>query len=365
MAGFGYMKLAMAAASSSSPISLSITDPVFHPPKGERGALERFFLKYLDDERDLPFVWLSLQIAGFVIPSAVAVVVAPIGWWTWALVAPAYWALIYLGFTDRYILMLHNTSHRPFLKKPYKTLALYIPWVLGPFFGEPPEGYFSHHVGMHHAENNLPTDLSSTMRFQRDSLLDWLRYFVRFFFLILIELPIYLVGKKRKKLGFNAIAGEAYYWAITAAVAFVNPRAAVIVFVVPVVVTRILMMAGNWGQHAFIDASQPGNSYVNSITCINSRYNRRAFNDGYHIGHHVKANRHWTEMPGDFERNISKYAAEGAIVFQGVDFFMVWLYLMLGRYDWLANAYVELDGKGRSKDEIVALLKERAKKIAV
>jgi len=355
----------MAAVSPSTSFSISLTDPVFTPPKGERGAAERFFLRFIEDERDLPFVWLSLQIAFFVLPSAAAVTFAPVGWWTWALVAPAYWALIYLGYTDRFILMMHNVSHRPFFKKPFKGLVAYVPWVLGPFFGETPEGYYSHHVGMHHAENNLPTDLSSTMRFQRDSFFDWLRYFFRFLFLILIELPIYLSKKKRGKMGVKALVGEAFYWSLTALIAVRSWQAAVIVLVVPYFVTRVLMMAGNWGQHAFIDASQPGNSYVNSITCINSRYNRRAFNDGYHIGHHVKANRHWTEMPEDFERSIPRYAKEGAIVFQGVDFFMVWLYLMLGRYDWLANAYVELDGKGRSKDEIIALLKERTKRIAV
>lgn len=353
----------MAAVSPSNSFSISLTDPVFHPPKGERGAAERFFLRFIEDERDLPFVWLSLQIAFLVIPSAVAVTFAPVGWWTWTLVAPAYWALIYLGYTDRFILMMHNVSHRPFFKKPLKGLVAYVPWLLGPFFGETPEGYYSHHVGMHHAENNLPTDLSSTMGYQRDSFLGWLVYFFRFFFLILIELPIYLSKKKRGKMGVKALVGEMFYWSCFALAAWKSWQGAVIVFGVPYVVTRVLMMAGNWGQHAFIDATQPGNSYVNSITCINSRYNRRAFNDGYHIGHHVKANRHWTEMPEDFERSIPRYAKEGSIVFQGVDFFMVWLYLMLGRYDWLANAYVELDGKGRSKEEIIALLKERTKRI--
>ena len=37
---------------------------------------------------------------------------------------------------------------------------------------------------MHHVENNLPDDLSSTMRYQRDSFLHFLVYFGRFFFFI-------------------------------------------------------------------------------------------------------------------------------------------------------------------------------------
>jgi hypothetical protein len=118
------------------------------------------------------------------------------------------------------------------------------------------------------------------------------------------------------------------------------------------------MMAGNWGQHAFVDQAAPENSYRNSITCINTGYNRRCFNDGYHIGHHVKATRHWTEMPQDFLANVETYAKEGAIVFEGIDFFGVWVCLMLKRYDWLARRYVSLDGVKRSEDEVVALLKK-------
>ena len=55
-----------------------------------------------------------------------------------------------------------------------------------------------------------------------------------------------------------------------------NWRAALVAFVVPWFTIRFLMMVGNWGQHAFIDARRPGDSYVNAITCINSGYNARA-----------------------------------------------------------------------------------------
>ncbi len=30
-----------------------------------------------------------------------------------------------------------------------------IPWLLGPFFGQTPNTYFAHHMGMHHREENL------------------------------------------------------------------------------------------------------------------------------------------------------------------------------------------------------------------
>jgi hypothetical protein len=123
------------------------------------------------------------------------------------------------------------------------------------------------------------------------------------------------------------------------------------------------MMLGNWGQHAFIDPSRPGDSFVNSITCIETPYNARCFNDGYHIGHHVKQNRHWTEMPGDFQANRERYAREGCVVFQGLDFFMISVLLFLGRYDVLARRFVRLPGDARTDAEVMTFLRTRTLRI--
>ena len=146
---------------------LHLTDPVFVPPTSYN-ALERAALALIRDPRDLPFVWLTLQMTFVLLPTA-AFLFWPgnFRWW----MAPLYWALLFGVFFDRYILMLHNTSHRPLFKRQYNGLKFYIPWVLGPLCGETPETYYIHHITMHHAEGNLPRDLSSTMKYQRDSAL--------------------------------------------------------------------------------------------------------------------------------------------------------------------------------------------------
>jgi hypothetical protein len=69
-------------------------------------------------------------------------------------------------------------------------------------------------------------------------------------------------------------------------------------------------------------------------------------------------------MPEDFRANVAKYDAEKAIVFTGIDFFGVWLSLMLKRYDWLEKRYVHLGETRPSKDAIIALLRERTRRIA-
>jgi fatty acid desaturase len=280
--------------------------------------------------------------------------------WAWAL---AYWAIWGFWVIDRFMLMLHCTSHRILFKYEYKAFNKLIPLVLSPFFGQSPDTYFVHHMAMHHPENNLEKDLSSTMRFQRDSVVDWLRYFGRFFFGIMVELPMYFLAKGQRRMAARAFFGElSFLVAIALLAVFVNLPATFVVFIAPVIAIRILMMAGNWGQHAFVDASAPANPYKNSITCIDSRYNRRCFNDGYHIYHHVKARFHWSEYPTEFERNIATYGAEDAIVFKGTDFFLVWVCLMLGRYRTLARQFVQLPGAPvRSEEEIISFLKSRLK----
>jgi len=259
--------------------------------------------------------------------------------------------------------MLHLTSHRPLFKKEYKFLNNFIPWVIGPFFGETPESYFAHHLGMHHAENNMPEDLSSTMKYQRDSISDFMKYYFDFILFGIVGLAGYLKRKNRTRIRTSFLIGEISFWVLAISLLFFNLEATLAVFVVPVFIVRFLMMAGNWGQHAFIDKNNPKNSYTNSINCINVRYNHTCFNDGYHIVHHLKPAMHWLELPGEFMKNVERYGKENAIVFQKTDFFMVWFFLMLKRYDILTEKMVIVNPEIKTEEQAIALLKERTARI--
>jgi len=335
-------------------VHIALRDPTYTPPAAP-GLVERVAARLIHDPRDVPFLKLMAVLTATVVPTGIALFVPnAFRWW----LAGAHLTLV-VYFLGPFVLMLHNTSHRRLFRRPWDLLNQYVPWVLGPFFGESPEAYFTHHVGMHHPENNLDDDISSTLPYRRDRLADFLRYFGRFFFFGFFELTGYFVKKRRRSLLARTLVGELTFYFAVVALLFVNWRATVVVFVVPLIVARFAMMAGNWGQHAFVDEAAPENCYRNSITCINSGYNRRCFNDGYHIGHHLKATRHWTEMPEDFRLHQATYAFEGAIVFEGLDFFGVWLWLMLGRYDRLARRFVELGDTRRTPEEIVDLLRSR------
>lgn len=337
-----------------------LDDPRYDRSK-EPSKLDAFFIQYLRDKRDLPFIYTALKQSAVVFPFAVLLFWPGMFRWWLAAIYLVYVLGLNLG---PFILMLHNTSHRTLFKRQYRALNHYVPWVLGPFFGETPDTYYVHHVLMHHAENNLDPDLSCTMRYQRDSFFGFMHYFLKFFFVGLGELAIYQWKRRNHHFLRRMIAGELGFYVLAIALTFYNWQASLVVFGIPFLVARFGMMAGNWGQHAFIDASDPGNSYRNTITCINSGYNKACFNDGYHIGHHVRPTRHWTDMPADFERDLPKYREEGSIIFEGLDFFIVWALLMAKRYDKLAKHFVDLETPPRSHDDIVALLKERTRRIS-
>ncbi len=335
-------------------MSLALTDPTYTPP-ARPSLFVRVVSTFVDDRRDAPFIRLAILLTAVIVPTGVALY-AP-GPFRYGLAALHLALVVY--FLGPFVLMLHNTSHRKLFKRGYRWMNYYIPWVLGPFFGESPETYFAHHVGMHHAENNLADDLSTTLPYRRDSWVDFAHYFLRFFFAGIYELTRYFAQRRRRSLMVRCLLGESVFLGGVIALCFVNWRATLAVFILPFLITRFAMMAGNWAQHAFVDEASPENNYRNSITCINCTYNRRCFNDGYHIGHHLKSTRHWAEMPEEFSRNLPKYADERAIVFEGVDFFGVWMLLMVRRYDLLAKRFVALGASRPADSEIIALLRSR------
>ena len=132
-------------------------------------------------------------------------------------------------------------------------------WVLAPFFGHSPETYYTHHIGMHHAEGNGLDDESSTMPYQRDSFVGFLKYWGIFTFQGIYHLAQYFNRKKRTKLLVRSVRGEVLFFLFCTALCFVNWPATVCVFIIPFFLFRLVAMMGNWAQHAFVDQQEPLN----------------------------------------------------------------------------------------------------------
>jgi hypothetical protein len=78
---------------------------------------------------------------------------------------------------------------------------------------------------MHHVENNLNEwDLSSTEPYQRDNLLHFIYYYLRFLFAIWGELPFYAWNRNRKRCGSSASSGSSIIESNLSDVLFLSGR---------------------------------------------------------------------------------------------------------------------------------------------
>ena len=336
----------------------TLTDPVYTEPE-KFTRYEKFWLKYINDKRDLPFIHLLTAIHILVIPVAILLYTPVLQSWYWWLVYIPYFYVSQMYFKGRFGLMLHCISHRKLFKKGYTWLYNYVIWFVCPFFGHTPETYFAHHMGMHHVENNMLDDASSTLPYQRDSIRGFLSYVGRFLILGFEDTFMYFFKRKRKKFYMRLTAGEISFYLFCVGMSFVNFKATLFIFIIPFVFARIVMMLGNWAQHAFVNLDDLED---NTINCINTKYNQMCWNDGYHAIHHVRPAMHYTDIPGEFLKTKDQLAEKKVLVFDGIHYLHIFLWLMTKRYDKLADNLVNINNMFNSKEEAIDLMKQRTRK---
>jgi len=208
----------------------------------------------------------------------------------------------------------------------------------------------------------MPYDTSSTMRYSRDTFPDFIRYWLRFMFLGLHDILLYLVPRKRKKMYTKITLSEVCYVVAVIGLCFLNLKATLVVFIVPFVFARFVMMAGNWAQHAFVDPDEPDNDFASNIICLNTSYNHKCWNDGYHAIHHIRPGAHYTEMPVLFQQMLPNFETNKTFIFEKIHFLHIFIYLMLKRYDKLADNLVSVHGNFTDKEDAIDLLRSRTRK---
>jgi hypothetical protein len=178
-------------------------------------------------------------------------------------------ALLQGYYMGPYTLLKHQHIHqRGVLAKRFSLIDNLFPYVMDPLMGHTWNSYYYHHVKHHHVEGNGPGDLSSTIRFQRDSFTHFLQYLGRFLFVVWLVFPRYYIRSRRPLLGLKCGAWELASYAALALAVKVNARAAVFVLVLPLVLLRVALMVGNWGQHAFVDEEEPDSDFRSSVTLV-------------------------------------------------------------------------------------------------
>jgi fatty acid desaturase len=263
-----------------------------------------------------------------------------------------------------FILALHYSAHTPIFNRKWKFLRHINTSILCNFFGIPLWTYYAHHIGMHHCEDNvMPYDLSSTMAYQRDSKFDHFKYMLRYVFLIWFELPYYLIQKKRYKIATRSVAGTVAFFIGTCYLFQVRPIATLFVFILPTIILSFALMEGNWKQHIFVDPNDPENNYKSTYACINTPTNALNFNDGYHVEHHEKPSMQWHRLPKYFQSQIANYAQQDGFIFTNIGSSQVGRLVLNGQLDQLAEHYLNVGQKNRTKEELVEEFRRRLQPI--
>ena len=346
---------------------------LFRPP----APVDDWLQSVCVNPKDAAMAFSLFNVVVTVVPSVLLLFLLPFDALFGAYGTAVFWtaAVAHVGSTYfmwalRFILTLHYAAHRKpfrvgdgasFVSRTATALLNSLPSVfLSPFFGIPSGSYYLHHCVMHHNENNvLPYDVSSTQAYQRDSVLHFMHYWLRYLFAALIELPIYAFMKRRWTLLAQFLAVLSTYCVVVSRLYAFNARATVAVFFIPYVVSSVLLMLGNFSQHIFVDPDRHNNSYALTYNLVDSPENAFAYNDGYHIIHHVNSRLHWSEMPQAFVNSLDKHAAQDAFVFRGLTFMDVGIMAFTGRLDKLADHFVHYGQKERTHDEVVAEFKRR------
>lgn len=278
--------------------------------------------------------------------------------------AVLHWMFV-VYFVGPYSIITHHHVHGPgILSLSCSWIDVLFPYVLGPMMGQTWNSFYYHHKH-HHIEDNGPDDLSSTIRYQRDSAIDLSIYLARFVFLIWFELPLYYIRKGRSMLGFKYFAWEGASYALVILMTRYHWRAGLMTMVIPLLQWRVAVMTNNWAQHTLVDEEDPTSSFRSSITLIDVVANRHGLNDGYHTSHHLSPLRHWRDHPFAFIQSKRKYADNSAITLKNVDFIKLAIFLCRKDYDYLAECLVPMGEQiNMSKQEIATMLRRKTAKFS-
>ena len=115
-----------------------LADPLYKPKK-KYNSYDKFWLKLMNDKRDLPFIYLLSRIHIIVVLTGILLYTPLWKDLVWCLIAIPYFYVSQFYYKGRFGIMFHCICHRKLFKKKYQWMHTYITWFICPFFGHSPE----------------------------------------------------------------------------------------------------------------------------------------------------------------------------------------------------------------------------------
>mmetsp|Transcript_70914 Transcript_70914/g.178783 ORF Transcript_70914/g.178783 Transcript_70914/m.178783 type:complete len:631 (-) Transcript_70914:119-2011(-) len=233
-------------------------------------------------------------------------------------------------------------AHKGFFKGIFSVLNCVSEWWIGPFYGVVPWSYYIAHMKIHHRWHNDVDDVHTNLDLDRTNPLSFFLYVPRFTLYWTGLSPLALLVKRQEwSLVGKLVYGMAAYYGVALVLLFWDPVFCFVYWLFPHMEGAVLLSAISYLWHAFVEESDPGNQYVNSVTILDGRDN--IWNEDYHVVHHHHPNAHWTDAPAHFEQHRDQYAKVKATIFQNTEEGQLLQWLFEQNWDMMAKHFVDLD----------------------
>jgi len=252
-------------------------------------------------------------------------------------------------------------DHKGFFRGAFRCLNGVVEWWITPFYGVVPNNYSIAHMKIHHRWHNDVDDVHTNLDLDRTVLGSFLIYTPRFtLYWTGLSPAALLVKRKEWALLRQLLVGMVVYYGAMALLWCWSPIFCLVYWVYPHMEACVLLCAISYLWHAFVEESDPGNQYVNSVTILDGHDN--VWNEDYHVVHHHAPNCHWTDAPEHFRAHREQYASVTATIFQDTEEGMLLKWLFEKDFDRMAEHFVDLNNK-LTHEEKKALLVRRLRVI--
>ena len=207
--------------------------------------------------------------------------------------------------------VLHNAAHTPVFVTNACNVAFFC--VLTLWQGAPASSYVPGHNVSHHCHLQTERDVLRTSRVAyRNQALNLLLFFPTVLPGILRNDATFMRAKQREghPLFARYIVESLLYNSFLLLVLVANWRRALLVFVLPSVVAKDMLVTLNLFQH---DGCDPSHRYNHSRNFTDPLLNYFFFNNGYHAIHHASPGLHWSELKRKHEALIAPHIHPGLL----------------------------------------------------
>jgi hypothetical protein len=283
----------------------------------------------------------------------------------------AHATALLLGLFPQEIVEHQNTHTRVFsprvgasprIKLLLKALQFYFEYIFALLTARVPGFYRVQHVYVHHVEDNGPLDTHTTLPYDRTSFLDFSHHaFWQGIDLVTgCRLIKYLLKKGKTRQIREVVKGLAIWWVVVLVVAVFNPVAAAYFLLMRFLGGSFITLI-TFYQHGLVNPADPHEVHGHTVDYVGAEHGNLGFD--YHVEHHQKPARHWSQYYEEYARLAEKHPGHPAVIMQKEQFGPLAFIAALWRKDYLQiarHAHLRDIPEGNA-EELARIVRDRAR----